>query len=390
MNILVNAVPLTGLSTGISRYVRQLYTALEESSDVTVHYFDGSVVRRLMPEAGNPEKWQRKIAAVWKLPAPVVCALRTAYTLKYELKLRQVCRSQHVDIYHETGWFPPVLPSVPIVYTIHDLSLITHAKMHPRDRVWFYELFRKHRMRHAAHILTVSEFVRNEICEVLAITPEMVTVVPEAAAPHFWPRSREFVERIRHRYSLPQDYLLFVGSLEPRKNLPILIRAMQQCQSDIPLVLVGWEGWGDKSWMETIRHAGLEKRIIFTGYVSDDTLACLYSGATVFVYPSLYEGFGLPILEAMACGCPVICSNTASMPEVAGDAAVLIDPCDTGDVANAIDVLVGDPDLRLGMAQKGMVRAAAFSWLRAAAMTMDVIRLITSGCSRHDFINLSV
>jgi alpha-1,3-rhamnosyl/mannosyltransferase len=372
MNILVNAVPLTGLSTGISRYVRQLYTAFEELTDETVHYFDGSVVRQIMPASADPEKWQRKIAAVWKLPAPVVCALRTANTLKYELVLRHVCRPRHFDIYHETGWFPPVLPSVPIVFTIHDLSLITHAKMHPQDRVWFFKLFRKHRMRHAAHILTVSEFIRNEICEVLSISQEAVTAVPEAAAPHFWPRPCESVEQIRQVYALPQEYLLFVGSLEPRKNLPLLIRAMQHCQSDISLVLVGWEGWGDKSWMETIRHAGLQKRIVFTGYVDDDTLACLYSGATAFVYPSMYEGFGLPILEAMACGCPVICSNTASMPEVAGDAAVLIDPCDVDDLANAIDALTASRDLRLERIQKGLVRAAEFSWSRTAELTRDV------------------
>jgi alpha-1,3-rhamnosyl/mannosyltransferase len=379
MNILVNATPLTGLSTGISRYVRQLYTAFEESSDEMIHYFDGSVIRQSMPASADPEKWQRKIAAVWKLPAPIVCALRTAHTLKYEMSLRRICRSHHFDIYHETGWFPPAMSSVPTVYTIHDLSLITHAKMHPPDRVWFYELFRKRRMRYAAHILTVSEFIRNEICEVLSVPPEKVTAIPEAAAPHFWPRSSESVERVRNIHALPREYLLFVGSLEPRKNLPILIQALRRCRSDIPLVLAGWEGWGEKSWMETIQGMGLEKRIVFTGYVDDETLACLYSGATAFVYPSLYEGFGLPILEAMSCGCPVICSNTASMPEVAGNAAVLIDPCDAEELAVAIDTLTGDRDMRYAQIQKGLSRAAEFSWRRTAELTRDVFYLVSKG-----------
>jgi glycosyltransferase involved in cell wall biosynthesis len=379
MKVLVNAVPLTGLSTGISRYVRQLYAAFEELTDAPVGYFDGSVVGHHMPESADPEKWRRKIAAVWKLPDSVVCVLRTAHTLKYEMSLRSVCRSHHFDIYHETGWFPPVISSVPIVYTIHDLSLITHAKMHPRDRVWFYELFRKRRMRYAAHILTVSEFIRNEICEVLSIPPEDVTAIPEAAAPHFWRRSFDAVERVRGIHSLPQEYLLFVGSLEPRKNLPLLIHAMRRCRTDISLVLAGWEGWGEKSWMETIQGTGLEKRIVFTGYVDDETLACLYSGATAFVYPSLYEGFGLPILEAMSCGCPVICSNTASMPEVAGNAAVLIDPCDAEELAVAIDTLTGDRDMRYAQIQKGLCRAAEFSWRRTAELTRDVFYLVSKG-----------
>jgi alpha-1,3-rhamnosyl/mannosyltransferase len=151
---------------------------------------------------------------------------------------------------------------------------------------------------------------------------------------------------------------------------------MQHCQSDISLVLVGWEGWGDKSWMETIRHAGLQKRIVFTGYVDDEILACLYSGATAFVYPSLYEGFGLPILEAMACGCPVICSNTASMPEVAGDAAALIDPCNPEELAFAIEALTGDREMRLEQIQKGLCRAAEFSWRRTADMTVNIYKKV--------------
>ena len=143
---------------------------------------------------------------------------------------------------------------------------------------------------------------------------------------------------MRKQYNLTGEYLLFVGSLEPRKNLPLLIQAMQLCNTNISLLIVGWEGWGDKSWMQTIRESGLTQRIILTGYVDDETLACLYSGASAFVYPSLYEGFGLPILEAMACGCPVICSDVASMPEVAGDAAIRIDPASAEDLAAAIDL----------------------------------------------------
>jgi glycosyltransferase involved in cell wall biosynthesis len=372
MRILVNAIPLVGLLTGISRYVRQLYTAFDQFHDEKVIYFDGKRLLNQMPDQADPEKWGRETAAIWKLPDPVVFALRTANCLKFEMILRHVCQQRRFDVYHETGFVPAAMSSVPTVYTIHDLSLINHAKMHPRERVWFYEFFRKRRMHYADHILTVSEFIRTEICEILSIPPEQVTVVPEASAPHFWPRTPESIQEVCRKYSLPREYLFFVGSLEPRKNLPLLIQALQYSKTGIPLVISGWEGWGDKSWMQTIRSAGLEDRVVFTGYVNDETLACLYSGATAFVYPSLYEGFGLPILEAMSCGCPVICSNVSSMPEVAGKAACLINPSDAEELAVAIDHIAGNNDSRSQLIQKGLRRAAEFTWHRTAELTRDV------------------
>jgi glycosyltransferase involved in cell wall biosynthesis len=383
MKVLVNAIPLVGLSTGISRYVRQLYMAFEQLHDEEAIYFDGNRVRYKMPDQAEPEKWSRQTAAIWKLPDPLVFTLRSAHWLKFEWMLRRACRKHNFDVYHETGFVPAAMTAIPTVYTIHDLTLITHPCMHPRERVWFHEFFRKRRMRYAAHILTVSEFMQQEICDILDLKPEQVTAVPEAPAPHFWHRSPEAIQRVRQNFSLPQEYLLFVGSLEPRKNLPRIIQAMERCKMDIPLVLAGWEGWGDKTWMETIRGAGLEERIFVTGYVDDETLTCLYSGATALVYPSLYEGFGLPILEAMACGCPVICSNVASMPEVAGDAAFLVDPFDAEDLAAAVDKIVGDQAIRQHLIAKGFARASAFTWKQTAEKTRDVfLRVAQEGYRR--------
>jgi len=221
MKILVNAIPLVGLLTGISRYVRQLYFELDQFPDIEVIYFDGKRILKNMPAQADPIKWSRETAAIWKLPDPVVFTLRMANGLKFETLLRHVCRRQRFDVYHETGFVPAAMSSVPSIYTIHDLSLITHAKMHPRERVWFYEFFRKSRMHYADHILTVSDFIRTEICEILSIPFEQVTVVPEASAPYFWPRALEAIQQVRRNYSLPQEYILFVGSLEPRKNLSL-------------------------------------------------------------------------------------------------------------------------------------------------------------------------
>ena len=383
MKVLVNAIPLAILSTGISRYVRQLYMAFEHLHDEEAIYFDGNRALYQMPEQANPEKWSRQTAAIWRLPDPMVFTLRSAHWFKFELMLRRACRKNRFDVYHETGFVPAAMTTVPTVYTIHDLTLITHPGMHPRERVWFHEFFWKRRMRYAAHILTVSEFMQREICEILNLKLEQVTAVPEAPAPHFWHRSPEAIQRVCQNFSLPREYLLFVGSLEPRKNLPLIIQAMQRCKMDIPLVLAGWEGWGDKTWMETIRGAGLEERIIFTGYVDDEILACLYSGATALVYPSLYEGFGLPILEAMACGCPVICSKVASMPEVAGDAALLVDPFDAEDLAAAVDKIAGDQAIRQHLIVKGFARASVFTWKQTAEQTRDVFRRVAEEGSQR-------
>jgi len=168
-----------------------------------------------------------------------------------------------------------------------------------------------------------------------------------------------------------------VGSLEPRKNLSLLIKALGMVKTTIPLIMAGWEGWGDKPWMAEIERQGLQQRVFVTGYVDDEDLARLYSGARALVYPSLYEGFGLPLLEAMACGCPVICSNAASLPEVAGNAAVLFHPNDYKALAKGIDRLIEDSEFRNDLIRKGFGRSAQFNWRQSAQKTVDVFRKVS-------------
>lgn len=378
MQILVNAIPLMGLSTGISRYVRQLYSAFLQLSEEKVNYFDGYHILDTMPEQADPEKWSRQTAAIWSLPDPIVFSIRSIHWLKFEWMLRRACQKKKLDVYHETGFVPAALTTLPTVYTIHDLTLITHSNLHPRERVWFHEFFRKRRMRYATHILTVSEFMRQEICQILHLKPEDVTAVPEAPAPLFYPRIKIAIQSVCQKLSLPNEFLLFVGSLEPRKNLSRIVQALRMTKTDIPLVIVGWEGWGDKGWKETIEKTDLRKRIYFTGYVDDESLSNLYSGATALVYPSLYEGFGLPILEAMACGCPVICSNLASMPEVAGDAAMKVNPYNVEELAAAIDNLTGDTQIWQKFHDRGLKRSSTFTWKRSAEQTRDVFRQVAT------------
>ncbi|OEU79718.1 MAG: glycosyl transferase, partial [Desulfobacterales bacterium S5133MH4] len=324
MRILIDAIPMTGLLTGIARYLRNLYSTMALMDQVDLSYFAGKTLVKSMPPLAESDKWQKATSAVWNLPDPIVSGMRVIYWLRYELNLRRICRKSSFDIYHETAFVPAKLPAIPTVYSIYDLSLRRFRETHPRERVWFFEYFIKSRLQFADHILTISEFIRQEIIEEFKVPPSMVTSVPLAPDPLFGPCNADFVKTIRIKYKLPESYLLFVSSLEPRKNIALLIEAMQAVNTDIPLVLVGWHGWGDKEWLEKI--GAMKNRIHITGYVPDNDLKAIYNGAAALVYPSLYEGFGLPIVEAMACGCPVICSNAASMPEVAGNAAIFIDP----------------------------------------------------------------
>lgn len=374
MRILVNAAPMTGLLTGIARYLRNLYGTMNAMDQVDTSYIVGRTTFDTMPPLADSVKWQQATGAVRKLPDPVVFGLRAARWLKYEYHLNQLCEKKQFSVYHETAFTPAKLRSVPTVYSVYDLSLRRYRETHPRERVWLFEYFIKTRLKYARHILTISEFIRQEIIDEFKVSPSMVTAVPLAPDPLFVPCNDVLVEKVKQKYNLPQSYLLFVSSLEPRKNIDLLIEALEISDTDIPLVLVGWQGWGEKCWLEKIKSPNLRKRIIITGHVPDHDLSAVYTGAQALVYPSLYEGFGLPIVEAMACHCPVICSNRASMPEVAGDAAILIDPARSDELAMAIDTMVHDTDVRRACVEKGVRQAASFTWDHTAQKTLEVFK----------------
>jgi len=376
MDILLDAIPLDGLLTGISRYVRNLYLQLERLPGVTVYYFNGRSCATRMPDQARPGEWIKATSLLWKLPDPLAFGFRAATWQSYELKVRRLIRKNSFTLYHETAFTPSVVRNVPQILTIHDLSLSKFREMHPKENVWFSDLFLKRRIKYTAHIITVSDFIRSEICDELQLPAEKVTAIPEAPDPFFFPRKREKAKVVVEALGLPQDYILFVGTRVPRKNLSLLIKAAAICESDIPIVFVGWAGWREDPWLEMVKDQGLRNRIFITGYIDEESLACLYSKALALVFPSLYEGFGLPILEAMACGCPVISSNAASLPEVAGDAAVLINPCEFEDLAVAIDKVVSDSALRMDLIEKGFERAAQFSWERTAKLTLEVFKSV--------------
>lgn len=374
MNLLVNATPLTGLLTGISRYLRNLYAHLMTMPEFTVHFFNGGQIHRHMPRQAEPGAWIQTAEAVWRLPDPAVVGLRSALWLLYEFRLNTQLR-RDIDIYHETAFTPAKVRSqTPQVFTLHDLSLMHYPQFHPKERVWFSDIFFNRRLPEADHIIVPSAYIKKEVRRYLKVPENRLSVIHEAPDPFFFPRPADQVRQVAERLCLPETYLLFVGTLEPRKNLALLIEAMRRLPATIHLVLVGWKGWGDRGWQDKIAAYGLSGRIHLTGYVDEAALACLYSGASALVYPSFYEGFGLPLLEAMACGCPVICSDAASLPEVAGNAALYFDPRSKAAIVEQISRLLTDSDLAEKMRAAGRQQAACFSWQTAAEKSAAVFK----------------
>jgi glycosyltransferase involved in cell wall biosynthesis len=305
--------------------------------------------------------------------------VRVPLTLSAELRRRPV------DLLHVQYTAPPLTPC-PMVATIHDLSFEHLPQTFKRRSRMQLRLTVRRTARSARFVLVPSEHTRRDICETYGIDGERVRVTPLAAPPHFAPvRDEREVRRITELYGLAGDYVLAVGSIQPRKNLVRLISAYSALrrarpQANLPkLALVGKRAWLYDETLRAIAACGIGDLTVLTGYVSEAHLPALYTGALCFVYPSYFEGFGLPPLEAMQCGAPVIAGNRTSLPEVIQDAGLLVDPFDKDDLAWAIARLIDDPTLRAQLRAKGLERARQFSWRETARLTLEAYERATGG-----------
>ncbi len=281
-----------------------------------------------------------------------------------------------VDVFHgmDHVGVPFVGRSGRYVATVHDvIALLLPETFTPRHRLVVRTALAMVRRR-ADLVIVPSRAVERDVVERLGLPADRVVVTPEGCEPRFRPTP---CAEVLARYGLPSRYVLAVGTLEPRKNLTTLLQAFARLRREdgidptLRLVLVGARGWLDEPIYETVRSLGLEGTVHFAGFVDDDDLPAVYSGAALFVFASLYEGFGLPLLEAMACGVPVVTSNVSAMPEVAGDAAVLVDPRDVDDLAGAIARTLRDDALRNRLRVAGLARARQFPWEATARRTLD-------------------
>ncbi len=281
----------------------------------------------------------------------------------------------NAELYHATEHLLLPLRSIPTVLTVHDLIFRRFPAHHKRLNRWYLNLTLPLYCRRAKHIIAVSECTRRDLAAAYRLPPAKITVVGEAAAPHFCPQAPEMVAAVRARYGLPERYLIFVSTIEPRKNLARLLAAFETLRADglsDGLVIVGRRGWLYDDFFARLERSPARDAVIFPGYVPDADLPPIYAGAQACVFPSLYEGFGLPVLEAMACGTPVATSFTSSIPEVGGDAALYFDPISVEEITETTRRLLHDPSLQEELRARGLTQAAQFSWERAARETQAV------------------
>lgn len=288
------------------------------------------------------------------------------------------CLSQENFIYHEPCYILRSYSGIKIC-SVHDLSHLHYPEFHPPERVKFLLRYLDKSLSSADHIITGSYFVRREIIHYFNVAPEKITAIYHGVSDVFRPRQSSDINAVMQRYGLlGKSYLLSVATLEPRKNLERLIQAFsmlpERQRNKYPLVLVGIKGWGKFRLTALINQLHRKEQLIFLGYVPSTDLPSLYSGAYAFAYLSLYEGFGLPILEAMASGIPTLASNVPSLQEVVNLAGLLVDPFDVGSIKNKLQQLLGDNDLRAKLKQQGFIQASQFSWKLCLDNTVNVYK----------------
>jgi glycosyltransferase involved in cell wall biosynthesis len=299
-------------------------------------------------------------------------------------------RRDGVDAFFGPNFVQPVGFLGPSVVVVHDMVHRVIPESHPRTHRWYLRAFLPLSLWRADRVVTVSESTRRDLERLHGVDPDRVTVAPGAAADRFRPRSVEASteERLRREYDLPERFLLYVGNIEPRKNLATLLSALERFDDEDrpPLVVVGARHVADEALDRAYRECSFRSAVRFTGYVPDKDLPLLYALATALVYPSLYEGFGLPVLEAMQSGLPVVTGNRSSLSEVAGDAAVTVDIPDPAEPARGIRILWSCADARARARERGLERAREFSWHRTAeiiaTVLSDVVDTVLSPCSR--------
>jgi glycosyltransferase involved in cell wall biosynthesis len=296
----------------------------------------------------------------------------------------RLLRRLQADVAHFTNGMVPLTQPIPTVVTIHDMSLTMYPRFHPMRRVVLNRPLVDLAARRADAIITVSQSAKRDIVRLYGIDPGRVHVVHEAAAPQFKPiRDLGELQRVRRRYELPDRFILYVGTIEPRKNLPKLIEgfARRRKRGELPhqLVCAGPYGWLSRDIEDLIERLQIEDAVRFTGYVPFDDLPALYNLAEMFVFPSIYEGFGLPVIEAMACGTPVLTGNVPALAEVAGGAVEQVDRLDAESIGSAMVALARSRERRESLAALGVERARSFSWERAAQETLTVYRQAITG-----------
>ncbi len=371
--ILLDATPLLKDLSGVGyvtyQYAKELQKLYSKISFYYAWFYSENLRDRPLGQYEKAVNLAKKY-----LPRPYILT-HSLKTLIYNYTLL----SQKPDIFIQPNYisFASII-DVPTITFIHDLSHIRYREYHPKDRVEYFDRYLQKNIEKSAKIVTISEFTKKELIDLGLCDEQKIEVIYNGVDEKFRPINEREFAKVANKYDISyRSYFLFVGTLEPRKNLSTLLQSylsyLEKSKNPLPLVLSGGIGWRSEYFDDILRKAlnsGYVKRL---GYVAEEDLIALYGGARAFVFPSLYEGFGLPPLEAMACATPVIASNSSSIPEVVGDAGILINPLDVDALSQALLRIEMDEDLCQTLSQKGLQRAKSFSWQSSAKALQKVI-----------------
>ncbi|MCW5849091.1 MAG: glycosyltransferase family 4 protein [Anaerolineae bacterium] len=357
---------------GIGRYTYHLACAVADAAP------DDTLVVLLNERQENSRHALADLTGRPNVEVALVAA--PPFSLREYLDLPLAARRYRLDLLHSPYYVKPYWLPVPSVTTVYDVTPARYPEALPSRRARFvFELTTRLAIETSAALLTLSESARRDMRELFDARPDRITVTYPAVDATFTPRPADEVARVRETLGLPEAYILYLGINKPHKNLVRLVEAFARVAAALPEVTLALAGKPDPRYPDAVDRAralGLGDRVRVLGAIAEDSLPALYTGAALFVFPSLYEGFGFPVLEAMACGAPVITSSASSLPEVAGEAALLVNPVDTDVLARAMLAVLQDGRLWTRLHRASLARAAEFSWTRAAQQTLTMYRRV--------------
>jgi len=373
MRVAVDALPLLTPSTGIAQYTRELMRRVGRTADVELFFCYGLYWGRELREKPLPYFDNLRTSARAAIPST-----RALYRLVRQAVFSAGVLRRRIDLHHAPNFLPSRF-SGPIVITVHDLSFLKYPETHPEDRVRHMNKFLPSAIERASFILVDSEFVRQEVLSQFSISEEKVVTTLLGVSERFRAMPSEHTAAVLAKHKLARGgYILSVGTLEPRKNLLRTLEAYGSLppatRKAFPLALVGTAGWRMEAMQDRLTALVRSGDVRLLGYVAQEELPALYAGAAAFVYPSLYEGFGLPVLEALASGAPTVTSNRGALLEIAGDAAVTVEPEDPLAIRQGLEAVLEPSPERDKRVARGVAWARTFTWERCAEQTIQVYR----------------